>query len=476
MAQKSKWAILLCNFKGGPSPAPHDQGFYREMFCTKGAGGACDYWLDVSGGLLDISESEVFGWRTLSLTEAECDHTSDPSKGIYFLKRDRYSRIRMMAEQFQDEVYFPDFDGIIVVAHNSSSFDAGSVGSPSFNLNGKAKSYGAVLAAYSPHSTISNTFFAHEMAHGLGLADSFDDSGRVACDWCAPGAYYDPWDLMSAMNVHSSIINKFNASGPILNAVNMCKLGWLHPSRLWDDLDAFLDMYSGLGGTSKDPLQNSSPAVHEVTTSVELAPLNHPEIGGFLAACIRDYIIEFRVGDGWDSGSPGPCLLVHKKPTTSNDVSTLVCFDKTKYLQEWPAGSCMTFPNGQTAVAPEPGIPSTADFPRGLIVAMKAINMATHTAVLEIIYRTTTSQYIRIPDPGFIRVVRIGGSEFLGIHPSGDIELIGPRPPERTPRPGRLQMVSPQSSFIPRMSDIPSGQPDESSYEKEEPPRSKPKS
>ncbi|TVQ40925.1 MAG: hypothetical protein EA356_00710 [Geminicoccaceae bacterium] len=123
---------------------------------------------------------------------------------------------------------------------------------------------------------ISTTFMTHEMGHGFGLPDSFDDSNDVmpGCTWCAPGGYMDPFDLMSAMNVHHFQHAEFGASGPGLNAWNLRKLGWLDPARVWDGLPARLTQWRS--ETTTQAIVIDPEAVIEFRETVRLVPLSMP--------------------------------------------------------------------------------------------------------------------------------------------------------------------------------------------------------
>lgn len=76
---------------------------------------------------------------------------------------------------------------------------------------GDAGTLGGVLA--SPGS-MSVTFLGHETGHVFGLSHSFDQSDRKDANWSAPGEYFDKYDIMSAMNVYTTLHGKFGKSGP----------------------------------------------------------------------------------------------------------------------------------------------------------------------------------------------------------------------------------------------------------------------
>jgi hypothetical protein len=113
-------------------------------------------------------------------------------------------------------------------------------------------------------------------------------------------AYCDTFDIMSAMNVHSFQDALNRKSGPTLNAMSRATLGWLQGSRIWSK-------------------KNQS-----WRESVVLAPLNRPELDGYLMAKFvapsRDpsqtapstYTVELKEPFGWDAGFINPHVMIHE--------------------------------------------------------------------------------------------------------------------------------------------------------------------
>ncbi len=133
------------------------------------------------------------------------------------------------------------------------------------------------------------TFLAHETGHIFGLDHSFDQSTRKRETWSAPGEYYDEYDIMSAMNVSSHTHPRFGERGPLLCAANLDRMGWLPASRVW-----------------------TGPINGSFSECLDLVPLGHPEIPGYLAARVGQYYIELRTRDQWDAGINRPCILIHR--------------------------------------------------------------------------------------------------------------------------------------------------------------------
>src|SRR5262249_2632524 len=60
------WAILLCKFNDDLSE-PFSKAFAEQLFTAAGKGtlNMVDFFVDVSHGSVDLSDSKVFGWLTL---------------------------------------------------------------------------------------------------------------------------------------------------------------------------------------------------------------------------------------------------------------------------------------------------------------------------------------------------------------------------------------------------------------------------
>jgi hypothetical protein len=270
----SPWAILLCH----PSdvlPAPGSSRRYVDYFTEAGcgAGGAHDYWDDLSYGACDLRGSRVFNWLDLGHTSAELLAIAGPAQ------RQQAFDWGMAAARNSD-VDLTAFAHKIVALNVNA--DQGAVG-------------GGGVFTYADGREFEPTFMFHEMGHELGLAHSFGD-GR-------PGSYCDVFDIMSAMNVQSFVDAFGRRSGPTLNAISREWLGWMPAARVRD-----------LGAVDRGE-------------TVLLAPLNRPEASGFLMlkfqAPSRDpaqtipstYSIEFRERKGWDRGFAAAHVPIHEVRT-----------------------------------------------------------------------------------------------------------------------------------------------------------------
>jgi hypothetical protein len=76
------WAILLCKFSDNATE-PFPRSFYENLFTISGLGtrNMADFFSDMSHGQLDLRDSKVFGWYTLS--QKRSDYTgSGPNWGV----------------------------------------------------------------------------------------------------------------------------------------------------------------------------------------------------------------------------------------------------------------------------------------------------------------------------------------------------------------------------------------------------------
>jgi hypothetical protein len=386
-------AVLLCKVSDDPAE-PRPLSFMRDLIANRGKGGLNDYWIAVSGGLIDLDTTDVFDWRQLSQTRAE----------FIAARPSRRDKIDGAIAAFPD-VDMSQYSGFVAV-FNTSLGDGGAAG------NG-------VLVG--PPGDLNVTWLGHETGHVLGLAHSFDRSDRKTVSWSQPGEYYDPYDLMSAMNVDHGNSDLFGATGPLLCTANLDRMGWLPTGRVW------LPPYAGSSFTSL----------------VDLVSLGHPEVPGNLAAVVDDLYMELRTPDGWDSGLPRAGVLIHRlagmnaiilAPTLppKPGVPTLhpkpgvpilhpkpgvpvnIGGGREPYRQDWQAGQ--TF-------APDD---LTLSLQGGTSVSVISIDEAAHTARISIQCRVAPLHDV---GPGSILGgVTNGGGGWL-ILPSGKVVKVPPHSP-----------------------------------------------
>ncbi|NEI19782.1 hypothetical protein GUK30_10190 [Rhizobium leguminosarum] len=292
-----KLAVLLCKFSDTEDIDPQPVDYFTDLFVKRGTGGLNDYWADASLGSINLDGTEVFGWKT-----------SEQNKNDYLSnKPDRWSKIQGAIDFFGIDA--SKFDGVVAL-YNVSVGDGG-------------RSHGGVLGGPDDYNV---TFLGHETGHLFGLAHSYDQSTRKRATWSAPGEYWDKYDIMSAMNVFHFDHPRFQQSGPLLCAPNLDRMGWLPRSRVWTE-----DVHGSF------------------SECVDLVPLGHPEIPGYLAAQIGSLWIELRVPDRWDAGLPSRAsVLIH---TMMGSNAKIMASDKTHWTEDWQAGQIFGPPPLEMAIA-----------------------------------------------------------------------------------------------------------------------------
>jgi hypothetical protein len=218
----------------------------------------------------------VFGWFDIPHDASEI---RDPVTGVPRLSRSVYQQWGFDAAASNGIDLSPFPRRVFFFNANGDHGDAGG---------------GTSVFAYAPGRQLEPTFIFHETGHNLGLQHSFSDASVGCCGSLTAGEYCDGWDIMSAMCVFR-FPGIFGTSGPGLNAPYLINLGWL------------------LGGQVRQVFSYSQ---------IDLTPVNHPELGGYLAAQYnyvdagsgraRSYIAEFRVPNGWDRGIPNAAVLIRR--------------------------------------------------------------------------------------------------------------------------------------------------------------------
>jgi hypothetical protein len=265
--QESPWLVIVVRFSDDPV-APRvfrkadPLAAYKRVFTGEGKGelNVVDYFLDMSHGLLDLSNSKVVGPFRLSRPRADYVFNVDPQPDGK-LNRDgvlALAKATAAARGIDPSRYA----GIVVC------------GTPLLDLCG----WTGGMAALCDDDSLEPSLLGQEMGHGYGS----DHSGRHG----STDEYADPWDTMSTELAHSASHDEFGSVGPGLNAWNMRLRGWL-------DEDRVVTVQPGS------------------QTIVDLKPL-HDRPWGTIAIDVFGFLIEFRARERWDAGIPRPCVLVHR--------------------------------------------------------------------------------------------------------------------------------------------------------------------
>jgi hypothetical protein len=257
---KTQWAVILCKFNDDNSE-PFSKQYYNDLFTVNDTGSVWNmirYFKDYSHGTLDLTGTKVFGWYQLNKSVQDYNNLLGAARAALI----QWARAAATADGVDLSPFFS------VVACTNLWQDIGAVSS-------------GVVSQGS--ATQIPRLLGHEMGHVYGLQHSRIDGSS--------DDYMDPWDIMSAANDYSAADAEFSLIGPGLNAANMRSRGWLDETRVWKDSSG-----------------------HDVDETIILRPLDRRDLSGFLAAetpC-SDYLVEFRLREGWDGAIPRPAILVHR--------------------------------------------------------------------------------------------------------------------------------------------------------------------
>ncbi|MGW0522475.1 hypothetical protein [Crossiella sp. NPDC003009] len=264
------WSVLLCKFKDKPQE-PQNQQFFRDFLTQDGAGqgGLADYFTEESRGRVTLHGSVVRGWYTMPFTlEQQRPKT-------------RWDRIQDCVNTAAGNGYTVP-GGHRIIAILNDWVDSGAAGDRVL-LDPGAWNVG---------------FAAHEMLHGYGLGHSFsDDPTYRNVEWAQIGEYDNPWDIQSAMNIHTFQTARFGTSAVGLNGYFRDKLGWLPRDRVFT---------LGADGVR--------------TRTITLSALETPGTAGTQLLRIpfdandpyRYYTVEFRKKTGWSAGIPADIVLLNE--------------------------------------------------------------------------------------------------------------------------------------------------------------------
>ena len=295
MITKTPWAALLVKFSDHDAE-PYPRQRYEEIFTAAGAGkwNIVDYFRDMSHGKLDLSGSKLFGWFNMDMKRSE-----------YGNREAFINNVR--AKAIENGVNLNDFFSVVIITNapvdmfgSNIGVVCGDDGIPGMGM-----------------SSLSAGYLGQEMGHTYGLSHSRQEGFEAD--------YRDPYDIMSAAATFSAphpLYEEFNRDqrrfqiGPGLNAANMWSQGLLDETRVWKD--------TGNG---------------RLNATIQLRPLHHRDLPGFLAARFEDYFIEFRMNSGWDIGFRTPVVLVHRY---EEGHSYLVFTNESR--REFLAGSVLSTP------------------------------------------------------------------------------------------------------------------------------------
>jgi hypothetical protein len=288
-----------------------------------GYGNIVDYFHDVSYNRVSVVGQDVVGWVRAPFKSADLAFGNAP--GRLGAPGMRPQRVKECLEAIPTD-QAPDLDdyyGVVVI--NNAVNDGGACAVGQMDLEIRQKKHHLACVWFDP-SSLSTEFAAHEIAHGLGLDHSFDDSGRN-CDG-APGEYCDPWDIMSAQRTHQFVDRNFlvggmpTGGGPGVNAPGLIRMGWVPAANR-----GRYDLETGGEQTFTLHALSRPTPTGLLTVTVDLG--SGPPFEG-------QYVVEYRQGTGWDrglvesAGSPpavravGGAVFVHQYRLAGAPASMLI--------------------------------------------------------------------------------------------------------------------------------------------------------
>ena len=291
------WVTILCRFADAtdvtPYPVSHFEKLMGSAYPAMG-----HYWKEVSYGNINLTGSVVVGWYNLprprsyyvSLNEDGVESFELPNRAV-----------EDCTDAADADVFFPDFDGIILVFNQSdarSAFSRG--GSERLTLDGQTRFYGVTWIHPSHVEDHYPYAVAHEMGHGFGLLHSSGPYGQDDPPF-SPTTYDSDWDVMSGVGSFMSHDPEYGYLGVHTTAYHKDFLGWIPPDRKY-------------------------VAPPNSTQTITLERLAQPGAEGYLMAQIPIgrsptdfYTVEARLFAGYDDGIPDEAIVIHKVDTTRED-------------------------------------------------------------------------------------------------------------------------------------------------------------
>lgn len=314
------WLVVKCQLSDVPTiPAGLDTNI-EQFFGISGAGygNIVDYFHDVSYNHASVISDTFLGWIRAPFGTADLSFPNGR------LRSNRLQRVKECLQAIPAD-QLPDleaFYGVVVINNAVQDGGAAGIGQQPMIINNK--SYNLACVWFDPNS-LQTEFAPQEMAHGLGLDHSFDDSGRNCGG--SPGEYCDPWDIMSAQGTYQFVDQNWlvagnpSGAGPGLNAPGLLRMGWIPGENQ--------RRFQNEGDEQTFKIRALSRARGAEPLVVILGTGSQTPFEGL-------YTVEYRQGDGWDRGfvtspgspravrSSGGTVLVHQFRPAGAPASTLI--------------------------------------------------------------------------------------------------------------------------------------------------------
>ena len=147
------YIVILCRFADMPDVTPQNKGWVQTLMGSAFPG-MDHYWREASYGAMDLSGSVVVGWYELP-----------QPKSYYTSPQVALEGCTAVAD---DDIYFPDFDGILLYFNDQMLFP-GQAGGMFLQRDGQNKAYKVIWLGLDGVGESAHSTLAHELGHTFGL-------------------------------------------------------------------------------------------------------------------------------------------------------------------------------------------------------------------------------------------------------------------------------------------------------------------